>query len=584
MNQLIDIKPSARESEQVKGAKAKALPLLLLLLSTLLVITFAGTNGDFPTNDDRLYGTAVRQWIETGRFSIPGSNAFDFIPLHAGRLLCSIVGFSYEWLRFSTILFHLFGITGLYLCFRELNLGRRDSAVISSLYALNPFLINLSLTFMTDVPALALTNWSIYYSIVALRKKHFQSWLIALLATTASMSIRQTSLFVFPALVVAALVSMKDWKDKLLFLAACSIPVISFSLLQNWIIEASAWSNGYSEFSNGMLGAILEFLKDPLGILTTCDKILCYLGLALFPAVVPMSIVLFKRQILNFKEKLSLLFASSTLVAGPLLLTQIKDNSFMPYCFNLFYPPILGCYGLIGGPPVWSYANLKPFSYLCDVLAVACAVPIFAQLYNWVKKNNESALLQRAFFFLLLFASIGLTLLQLKANNLDRYITVLILPVLMLVAPIWKSLSSNGLRRTAIGLTLLLAGYSAISTQDVMNLTRAQYSAIRELEADGISPSQIDGGPAYCLENGGIRFCAIYKPEFKGWDTKVRGGEKTGNLRWWPVQSDEYIIATMKLPNFEVVAEHKYWSTLRFRNRTVYTLHSTDTNDSKTVH
>lgn len=575
---------STRTNTETKAAAASpsrdggSYWLLLLFALTCCLLLIAGPSGNFPVNDDWLYVRGVQSIVETGKFSIPASNAFDFIPVYLGAFVCKLFGFSYETLRYTSIGFHLFGITGLYMALKELKLSSRDSALLSAVYALNPFMINLSLSYMTDVPALAFANWAINAGVKAAKNKGLPAFLLALLALIAAMSVRQTSLVLLPPLIAAGLLSIPSIKQKLGFLlASITLPAVSFVLLQRWLLEASTVnSSGYGKFSQLILDSALSF--SPTFIWEMLAKGACYMGLFLFPVTLVLA---------NAKHKklMCTALAATVLFAAIPLANMQLHGAFMPYSLNLFMPPILGSYCVLGGADVWRPEHLKKFSYFSDMAALFCC---FALTYSLLliaffsnKEDNASsgkisrtALLKSApnlYLFLTFVCVTGGLLVQLKASNFDRYYLMALAPYLVCLAPLWKIVQpAKSLILSAV-MVLFLGAYGTLAAMDVMNFNRAQWTAISELESVGIKPTQIDGGPAYTMLLAGKKFSNAHKQGI-GFPEELRGGKPRCYYRWWPVVREDYIIASCKLDEYHAAREHKFWSPLRWKWRTMYTL------------
>ncbi|MBX9690070.1 MAG: glycosyltransferase family 39 protein [Candidatus Obscuribacterales bacterium] len=570
-----------KAAEPHKAASLKSesnLPLFSLLLLSLLALFLAGPSGNFPINDDRLYAYGVKSIVDTGVFSIQGSNAFDFIPIQAGALVCKLTGFSYEPLRYLTIAFHLFGILGLYLALRELKTRKLDSALLASVYAFNPFLISLSLSFMTDVPAMALNNWSIYFAIKGMQRKRLLPFIFSLCFLTAAMSVRQTSLVLLPALVLALFVSLIDLKDRALFLVSLSIPGLAYFSLQRWLLDAVGFAGGYWAFSDLLMSALRSL--SPLCLMDTVAKGLCYLGLFVLPLALTLLIAAFSSKLSRLSLSISAIL-TLVLVAAPLAYDQLH-GAFMPYSLNLFLPPILGAYCLIGGTATWTAEHLKSFTYFCDFAALAAAFSIFL---SYLAKETRPASVSpsqsfdlkifRVYSFVLLGTVVLGLVLQLAASNLDRYYLIALSPLIIALTPLWNLLSAGRFRLLAALSSMLIAVYAVLAAADIMNFTRAQWQFVRELEAAGVNRKHIDGGANYPADYVEPLFTLTFK-QGVGWPERLRGRSQSRNLRWWPVLRDDYVVATIKIDNYHVIGERRFFSPLRWKNKTMYILEADD--------
>ena len=529
----------------------------------------AGPEGEFPINDDILYTTAVRSLVESGTFRIQGSNAFDFIPLQLGGLLCSALGFSYNFLRAISIGFQLFGALGLYMALKEMGLDRVASAVFTAVFALNPFLINLSLTFMTDVPALALTNWLFYLIVLAMRKKSLSYWLMSVGMFTAAISVRQSILVFLPALVGSGLIALKGFKRKLLFLLSFALPALAFVALKSWLRAISEGNTG-DAFARVLLESAL---LSPARILELFSETCCYVGLFVIPITVPLTVLIVRRFCQKKWIMLLSFLLSLSVTALPLYFLALAGKQ-MPYSQNLFSPPFIGCYNVIGGESLWAEKYLAIFTCLAALAAVLFVFCIVFAAGNCLYKNDVRKDLRFFLFAVIVPALYGL-LIQLQTNNLDRYYTLFIAPVLLLFAGLWSAMQANRFALVfSTVLSLGLAAYGTAAASDSMNFHRAQWQSIRKLEGLGIDPLRIDGGPQYNRINGGVKLARSYvhTAKEKGWPQAARGGPVTSTYRWWPVNRDDYIVSCYFLPGYHVIGGTKYWSAILWKSKTIYLL------------
>jgi hypothetical protein len=545
--------------------------LLILLVATLLVCLIASPAGNFPVNDDRIYAECVKDLAEKGIFSIEVSNSFDFIPIVSAALAAKVFGFSYELLRFVTIAFHLLGIGGLYLALRQMKLKDMDSAILSSVYALNPFMINLSLSFMSDVPALAFQNWCLYAIISAYSKEKLRYFVAAIIFLSAAAATRQTCLVLLPVIIILAWQTLRKTSDKVLIISSVLIPFLTWLSLHSFMMEVQRSIASYSDYSNLMLNSVGVFSSLATS-LEFIAKGACYFGLFFFP----ISLVLFPLALLKKTQaRIGALIAALVLSAIPLAYMQIK-GAFMPYSLNLFIPPILGSYTLIGGTPIWSYEHLKQFTYFCDFAAIAW---IFVMSFGFLYKHSSSSVednaiysRERTFMICIVLFLTAALIVQLKTSNFDRYYLLGLAPFLLCLVPSWRILNPKKLRLAALLLSCLAGAYALLAASDVMNFGRAQWQAIQTLERSGVPSDRIDGGAMHSIHRIKHPIFASTFRQAIGWPERVRGSKELCNYRWWPVIGEDYVIASCKLPKYKEIAAVKYWSSLAFKTRKILIL------------
>lgn len=574
--------------EKKQGFLSVALPFLLVCAVYLLAIFFANPSGNFPINDDLIYAKAVRSVLETGTLHIIGSNAFDFIPLYTGIGICSLFGFSYELLRATSIAFHLFGSLGLFLCLKEMGLKPRDSALFTSVYTFNPFLVDLSLTFMTDVPALAFTNWIFYVSALAIKRNQLKFWIMAVLALTAAMSVRQTALLFFPAVFLAGILFLKERKDKLSFLASCAIPIVGFVVLSKWMAAHNAFQSATDTYTNAVVGKIISLLN-PAKLIEELTKASCYFGSFLLPVTLPvLAIVL--RQFPKYKSESLLALGGSALVTVlPLVDLMIGKGKHMPFNQNLFCPPYIGTYSIIGGESTWPDKHIQTLTVVASVAAAICSYLVFFAAAKFAKDRRTNESQKNVWHFFLAFAlliPLGALLVQLQAMGLDRYYTFMLTPLLLVIAELWLAISPGLLAFAVAGcVSLAIAAYSALAVSDNMNFQRGVWQSIAKVEKQGISPRNIDGGPEYNHQfaSPDVGKAYVVNDTMKGWPSYLRGTEKTSYYRWWPINGEDYIVSCYFMEDYHPIAETPYWNTLKWKFKTIYILESDKLPEDKRI-
>jgi len=104
-----------------------------------------------------------------------------------------------------------------------------------------------------------------------------------------------------------------------------------------------------------------------------------------------------------------------------------------------------------------------------------------------------------------------------------------------------RSIGNRGIVVSVVFLSLSFM-FATIGTHDSFEWNRVRFDAIEELEAQGISPHQIDGGAEY---NSWKRTGPLQP---------LRLNEKS----WWYVDDDEYAIAHEEIPGYERISVHPF--------------------------
>src|SRR6266581_4680672 len=142
-------------------------PAVLAAAAALLMLA-APPRGDFPIEDDWLYGRSVKALVEQGKLELPVMSAAAFAAqAYWGALFARAFGFSLNVLRVSTLVLSASGVLACFLLLRDLTTPKQ--ALVGALLLLfNPLYVFLSYSFMTDVPLVSLSLWSLVCYVRAL--------------------------------------------------------------------------------------------------------------------------------------------------------------------------------------------------------------------------------------------------------------------------------------------------------------------------------------------------------------------------------------------------------------------------------
>ncbi len=171
------------------------------------MIALANPIGDFPLNDDWVYGLAVKSILELGEFRLPSPASSNlFAQAYWGALFCLPFGFSFTALRLSTLTLGLLGIWAMFGTLRELGVGRRFALFAAALVAGNPLYFALANTFMTDVPFFAVAAGSLYFLVRWSVRMDGRDALLGLLLSMIAILIRQAGIVIAMGFAIAYVV------------------------------------------------------------------------------------------------------------------------------------------------------------------------------------------------------------------------------------------------------------------------------------------------------------------------------------------------------------------------------------------
>jgi dolichyl-phosphate-mannose-protein mannosyltransferase len=153
--------------------------MLILPLWFVAVAMAIGVRREIPVIDDWTYAWSVERLFAEGRFEVLDWSAV--YPLgHSlwGAAWSLVFGFSFATLRLSTLTLSLVATCALYLILRELAARPRVALLGALTAAVNPVVLLLSSSFMTDIPFVAWTLLALLCYIRAMRRSqiHLVWW------------------------------------------------------------------------------------------------------------------------------------------------------------------------------------------------------------------------------------------------------------------------------------------------------------------------------------------------------------------------------------------------------------------------
>src|ERR1700722_2897750 len=132
--------------------------LLLFVAAAIAVNPLRET----PVEDDWAYAETVKHFLDTGQYRLndwlSANIAFQTV---WGALFCLPSGFSFAALRVSTIVLAVIGLVALRALALEHGLGRSAANLLTFCVASSPLFFKMSLTFMSDVPFVAVMTASL---------------------------------------------------------------------------------------------------------------------------------------------------------------------------------------------------------------------------------------------------------------------------------------------------------------------------------------------------------------------------------------------------------------------------------------
>lgn len=497
--------------------------------------------GNFPLNDDWCYAKTVYALVRTGRLEF-----IQIVPMTLltqvlwGALFCKLFGVSFFALRLSTMALSLVGLLATYGLLREVQASRKIAFIGCMVVAVNPIYVNLSNTFMTDVPFYAFALLTLYLFARALNRDSNPALAAGTLLACATTLTRQAGVVLPIAFSLAYL--LKNGISRRAAIRALTPPAITLGALtgyQQWLTV----TDRLPAYSRLMTQEAFSFLSRGLGPITVSLAqillvVLVYLGLFLLPFLVLLG-----------RRSVSLVSVGSfAVLTGAVILT----HRWMP--LNTQPGDIIVNFGV--GPltlrdvfldklPHWPSAPM--WFWIMVTLAGAAGGGILVRHLFLAVKSLLSLKAKRytygqALTMLLIVTFAALFCQSVVLSGLayfDRYFLLLVPISMMLVLLNGDAVARHG--RGVLGLAaaiLLLYGiFSAAATHDYFSWNRARLDALYDLTNMQVPTDRIDGGY-----------------EFNGWFNYKDDPDQN----WWRVVGDDYTLTFGPLPNFEVLRTYPF--------------------------
>lgn len=539
--------------------------------------------GNFPLNDDWVYGYGVRSLLEHGKIEMPSSFSTAFVHVGLGSLVCKPFGFSYTVLHWSTALLGIVAVAALYMALREARVKRSIAGFATFLFASNPLIVNLCFSFMSDIPSFAFTNLYLFFLFRGIRRDSTACYLLSSVMLVAAAGVRQGALlYVVANLVIIGLSAKRKGAAKTLglFLMLVALPVAWTVGLESVLEHGATKCAEYTTFKQAHIKFVTDLFHAPakwvFSMTVALGQISCYFAIFCLPLL-----ALFVPKLFAFARQRSTLLpawmaGSAAIVSTALTKLVAADGRLMPFSMNVLRVPEVGAHNLMGinlpmlgkTMRIWLTHISGVFAFLL-LTVIASGMERSAILTKRSFSRQNSVHLQKrailvTFVTMTTLLSLGCVSMETIIMDADRHYLIAFAPVLiaLAVASRWWKVRAPGL--VSCLLLVLIACYSTLATQDYMSWNRARWRAIGELEARGINPSQIDGGPEYV-------FTQDPDLALQTWRNDSRRSMRD-YWRWWRVNGDQYIVSFSPVPGYIEAARENYFSGLTFSERSILVL------------
>jgi hypothetical protein len=232
--------PRAAEPE-AGGSRGISLTVVLVLF--LAAVAIVNPFREMPYDDDWAFSETVKHFLDTGQYRLNEWLAPN-MPFQTmwGALFCLPFGYSFGALRISTIVMSVIGLVAFRALALEHGLSRSAANLLTLCLASSPLVFKLSLTYLSDVPFLAMTIVSVLLYTRALRNERWLEWLAASVAASATIFIRQFGIAILGGLALVWLWDRRRFARLEQYGVGMLLPTIStlWQLQQGW--NQSNWA------------------------------------------------------------------------------------------------------------------------------------------------------------------------------------------------------------------------------------------------------------------------------------------------------------------------------------------------------
>jgi len=548
--------------------------LILVLGLMLLAVLTASPRGDFPLNDDWVYGKAVQDLLTQHRYvTHPFAAANVVVHVLWGALVTAPFGFSFTALRISTLILAATAVWAAAKCGREAGLSHGMALLCGLAVLSNPIFLNLSYTYMSDVPFMAFAGVSGIFYLRALKTNRTADSVWASMFAALAFGIRQFGLLLTVAFLFTLVYGRVRWGRKGLarHTAACTVPWFILGTGLAALKAAGGSSYTWLVLLEGapMLYRILLALRYPF-------VALLYAGLFTLPLFIGRAVLLargLERWTRGRWLVFGLIAVAIDLVACGVVLLPLP---LMPNVLRDFGTGPLTLREVYFGARDWAPVRIGAWWWLVTIPAIASAAALATDLLygilptvlrpdaaavdkDWNGLRRDHALFVTLWAVSMLAAPYNPYL----PAVFDRYLLPASVPLAILAATAIRTVGSTRAVQVAAAACLVLFVVSLACVQDYMAWNRARWTGIdRLLETYRADPLEIDGGYEY----NGMYTSDTFMERAGTTDFNQMGPEG-----WW-LLDDAYAVSFLPRDGFSELERIPYFSFLGMETRHLFIL------------
>lgn len=557
-----------------RSALIEHMPFLLALLFYALTILIVSPQGNFPLNDDYVYGLSVKTFLETGQFNFYSSSSSCILHLLTGAGLSSIFGFSFETLRWVSLFYGFISLLVFYSLLKELEIDSKTAGLATFLAAVNPVLLNLRFTFMTDISSLCLVLLHQFALVKGLKSNSNWFYILSGLFLVSAITIRQTSvMWVLVDFVIFCLLAYKRKFNPTYLCFVMLLPVVAAYGCDRFLESHSTMLEAYHSHKEKLGIFINAFKTIPLfvgkALFIRAGQLTSYLALFTLPLLLPFFAC--RSTVKDMLSRISIWHVLALVSFAAVVYSIQIFFDYMPFFRNIWQITSIGSYTLLGQVELFKdervreYAGyfaafLSLFFAPAAIFAIQKGFEILEQFFSDKTQEISNLDICKLYMVLTFAAGFAFTTMHLIMRTYDRYIMDLLFPALALLALSASWLKVQIKTVPAVSMILLFGIVFAGQQHTYMSWNRARWQAIDNLTASGIDKNKIEGGAEYSFHT-----------DIKSWDKfkidkvkghyvpeKDKGSPPYNELRWWPVLSDEYVLSFIPLNGYTKIGSQPF--------------------------
>ena len=520
--------------------------VLILVLLFLVVLVLTNPLGNFPLNDDWSYGQAVQNLVSNHQYRLTSWTSMPLLTqVLWGALFSLPAGFSFTALRFSTLFLSLAALLCLLLLVQSRGERLFPALLAPLLLLFNPVYLDLSHTFMTDVPFIAFTLGSLLLLVRGAERGSKMLLGLGVCMAVLATLLRQTGVLIPIAFGVGYLSSRGiTARRTLLTIGFLLLTVFSLVAYTLWLSATGRTPTGYQAQSAQVLAVFASGLPG-IARQVVSSLLITYIYLDIFTLPFGLLFVSGMAQ----KRLLALLAASAALLAAARLLH-------VGFPGNILSDRGVGPFTLAHTDRFTAFSGTEVSTATFALLGLVGGALLLEMLARSLRNVRSSWLTAVC----LSFAVLCLVSLSL-VSQFDRYM-LLYVPLLLIPASVQlrKRPPTRPALIAALAATLLYAAFSISAVHDYMAWNRTRWEATRYVTNDlGVPAERLDGGF-----------------EFNGLYTYSEDYVRLPNKSPWWVKDDEYVIAFDVLPGYRALKLYPVRSWLPAGIKRIYALKHTD--------